>query len=101
VKVNLVVVRQPGWKLAQHGFGVGYGGEANVVALQGAHEASVLRNRVRCQSGAAVDKEVFADSAGMQLRDAPGSKGDPSATSMGGRQGGNRRQTKGGLSSLG
>src|SRR5215204_2000934 len=38
VRVNLVVVRQPGWKLAQHGLGVRDGGDANVVALQGAHE---------------------------------------------------------------
>src|SRR5215207_9163348 len=34
----MVVVRQPGWKLAQHGLGVRDGGDANVVALQGAHE---------------------------------------------------------------
>src|SRR6185436_19548926 len=38
VGVNLVVVRQPGWKLAQHGLGVRNRGDANVVALQGAHE---------------------------------------------------------------
>src|SRR5215207_5176082 len=38
VGVNLVVMRQPGWKLAQHGLGVRNRGDANVVALQGAHE---------------------------------------------------------------